>query len=256
MEEKSSERVPITEVHWPSEGVLIRIQALSGAAFATFATIHLANSVSANFGYHLYDGLQELLRKYYQNPIVEISLAGALTVHVGTSLARVWRRFQRNAKKQTETKSVFYWPKLEWTPLSLHRYTGYFLSAIIGVHINFTRGISLRFGQPNDFSTVSFSLTRYPIVFYPYYALLATSGLYHTYFGILQVCKLFGIKVPPFLSTRGKFFWGTMGVGTISLLSAILAFGGNYFPIPIDRFVWQEKIHEQTIPHLLKVLLK
>jgi len=236
---------------WPSDRTLIRIQAASGAVFASFATLHLANSMIANFGHHMYDGLQELLRHFYQNPLVEISLAGALVMHVSTSALRIFRRSQRkaaNAKKNPpKIESVGLFSRLKLSPLAFHKYSGYYLAGVLSIHVTATRILPLQHGILADFSDVSFTLVQYPLVFYPYYTLLALSGFYHVYFGLIQSAKVFGIKVPQFLSSQSLFFKGTLALGSVALCSAVLAFGGNYYPIPTDNFPFHQKMIDSSL---------
>jgi len=227
------------ETEWPSQKTLSLIQVGSGVAFATFSTVHLVNTLSANFGYVAYNSLQGALRKFYQNPIVEIALAGALIAHVSTSIIKIWRR-QKTSEKPLIT--------MELNPSSLHRYTGYFLVGVIGGHVAATRIIPLILKETVDFSLVSQTLIRWPYIFYPYYFLLATCGLYHTCYGLLRACSFFGIQVPTVLSTHRTLFRAFIGTTSVALGSSLLAFGGWYFPIPTNRFETFEKLYQLYMP--------
>lgn len=56
------------------ELILFKKAAISGLGFASFSVLHLVNSIFANGGYLLYDGVMEVFRTYYQNPVIEFGL--------------------------------------------------------------------------------------------------------------------------------------------------------------------------------------
>src|SRR5262249_33553628 len=149
-----------------SDRSLIRIQAVSGLAFAVFLCLHLANTALATAGQGRYDAFQGAARGFYQFPAIEIALVvGAATVHACASIARILRRRGRRAAP---------------IPLRprLHRWSGYYLLLVLGGHCRATRGVGLFFGAPADFSFLNLSLSEWPWAFYPYYLLFAAAGLF------------------------------------------------------------------------------
>jgi len=249
MQENKSENIPLENdeeqdtgsigfTHHPnwipiSDRLLAKIQAGSGAVFGTFLSVHLVNHISANFGPHIYEILQKTFRIYYQNRWIEpVIIFASLGVHAVSNAIAIYRRMvkqkHKSKEKIEEEESIPTQQVPLLNPLDLHRYAGYFLSGIIFVHIAGTRGQGILFGTPIGFTAVSFTLINHPIVFYPYYALLACSGLYHFSFGTQQICRIFGLRVPPALAPSRKLFWILNGVGGILLLSSLLSFGGWY----------------------------
>jgi succinate dehydrogenase/fumarate reductase cytochrome b subunit len=197
---------------------LARIQAGSGLAFFVFLALHLANTMLASFGAGAYDGLQRTLRPLYQAPVLEGSLIGlALIVHVTAGVKRM--RLRGPARKP---------PTLR---LRLHRLSAYFLSLFIVGHILATRGASLGFGVSPEFAGVSWAMLKAPLFFFPYYTLLALTGLYHGVHGSLLALGVLGVRVPAWLQ-RGPTFWLPVGASAVLLIASVLAFGGMLFPVP------------------------
>jgi succinate dehydrogenase/fumarate reductase cytochrome b subunit len=210
-------RTPSTAARWA------RLQAISGLAFSIFLLMHLANTLAALRGPAAYDGLQRVLRLYYQNPLVEIlGIAVALTVHVTASIVRI--RMRRAGSTPGEATAT---PPLR---MRLHRYSAYYLLVFIVGHIGATRGPQLLYGIAPGFAGLSFTLTHYGFYFYPYYALLALAGLYHGVNGILLALGTLAVRVPPVLR-KGPGFVTPIAIVGVGLLVSLLALGGVLFPI-------------------------
>ena len=142
--------------------MLASVQAATGLIFGAFVALHLLNTWLAAFGAETYDGVQRALRAAYQLPPLEVLILGALLVHLGIGLYRVWQSPRPAAQRA------------RW-----HRYAGLFLVVFIGGHILAVRGSSWLFDVYPGFEGLAFTLQAVPGYFYPYYFLLALAGLYH-----------------------------------------------------------------------------
>lgn len=200
---------------------LARLQARTGLVIAVFVVMHLTTALAAHFGPEGYDGMQRLTRFVYQNPVSEIVLLTAIVVHVIASVRRMRLRTKREA------------PNLR---VRLHRYAGYFLLLVIIGHVAATRLPALLYGIHVGFAALSYTMTRYPYYFYPYYALLALSGLYHMAHGVPVALGTLGVRVPQALR-KGPTFVIPVSVLGVGLVLALLAIGGVFFPIhdPMDN---------------------
>jgi len=249
-----------------SDQTLTQIQACSGLVFSSFATIHILNSFTAHFGHLAYDAIQDILRKFYQNRVIEAVLAGALIIHIGSSSIIFYRRYTGHRTPQVKRRRMSMPPqkenlldsikekineKVDLTPRSIHRYTGYVLAGVIGIHVLNTR-ITM-WNNPPDFTFLNFSLKNWPIIMYPYYMTLLTSGIYHTYFGIQQALHALGVKFPEW--TRGSFFWFSLEMGLLIGASSVLAFGGVYYNVPTFRFQEWKNHHQDVVPRLFHWVL-
>ena len=147
------------------------VQALTGLIFMLFVAVHLANTLLGIGGASAYDAFQELARRVYQHPVVEITLVLlVLPLHIlaGISRARLRRRgITHNAS----------------TPQRFHRIAGWFLVIFIFGHIAAVRLPSLLYDVYPRFEGVAFSIAWIPAYFYPYYLLLGLAGLYHATMG-------------------------------------------------------------------------
>ena len=203
----------------------IRVQAASGLAFATFLALHLVNTAVAPAGPEAYDGFQSAARAFYQQPIVEIGLVLApLAAHVTASVARIARRRRRKAPR----------PGLR---MRLHRYTGWFLLAVIVGHVLATRGVGFWFDAPAGFGALNFSLELVPYWFVPYYIALGASGAFHLWSGLAIALRVFGVRVPRAFE-RGPGFWVPVGAAAALVAVAVLSLWGVFFPV--DRAHWGE----------------
>jgi len=200
---------------------LIRIQAISGLVFLSFLAIHLVNTMLAAAGEGAYDGFQRATRLVYQFPLIELGVLGALGVHVVVGVLRIAHR-----RKHEKAAHV---PRR----LLLHRLSGYFLLLVIFGHIIATRGPSVVRGVHPEFIGLNFSLTSVPYFFFPYYVLLALSGLYHGVNGAMVALTALRVRVPEPLR-RGPIFIATLSVGALLLVIGVLSIGGVIFPVTSD----------------------
>lgn len=222
-----------------SEHTLLRIQAISGLAFASFLILHLTNTLTAVLGQASYDRVQGGLRTYYQWPPVELVVVLlAPAVHLWAAAVRILRRRRRDGSERTPSWRV-----------RLHRYTGYVLALFVFGHIAATRGPGVFSDMPADFSFLTFSLTYWPWIFYPYYALFFASGFYHLAHGAALSVRLFGLRFPSSLmAPRSRGFWTLVAVASLGGLVAILALAGLLHPVSTERFVEFEVFYERYFP--------
>ena len=201
-----------------TERRLLQVQAVSGSIFFLFTLTHLLNTGVATLGVEAYDRFQELARWFYQNPLLEVLfLALPLLVHAAAAVERLRRSGFRRKNKTLRSR--------------LHRYSGYFLFAVIWGHVLAVRGPSLFQGFHPGFAGLSFSLWWVPALFYPYYVLLALSALYHGTNGLMLSASVFGRPFPGVLR-NGWGFWVPIASTGVILMLGIAALGGHLFPIP------------------------
>ncbi|MCB9760544.1 MAG: hypothetical protein H6739_11950 [Alphaproteobacteria bacterium] len=198
---------------------LVRTQAASGLAFGAFLALHLINTALGAHSAEAYDGAQRALQVFYQNPLVEITLIGAALVAHVVAAVWLWRRRGGRAGPKPRT-----WRR------RLHRWSGVFLLIFVGGHFLATRGTTLFTGVVLGHAGLSFSLDFAPAYFYPYYALLGLSGLYHGLHGAGQALRVFKVK-PPSVITTGWGFRTILALGAAGVLLGIAGFGGWLYPI-------------------------
>ena len=186
--------------------MLKRAQALTGAIFASFILVHLLNTWSGSFGPDTYNSLQGMLRSIYQTLAVELILLSALAVHIVVGLLRI----------RIEPRRVL------TTRAKIHRYTGFFLLAVIGGHIFAVRGPSWLADVYPEFTGVAFAIDYLPWVFYPYYFALAVAGLYHCINGLGIAAHKLGVRA----SLSGRSLALATSVAAGMTLLALLNFGG------------------------------
>lgn len=216
-----------------ARGKWVRVQAASGVAFAIFLSLHLANTASAIISAGSYDAFLTVARQFYQRAFVEIGLVfGALILHVAVSLALAWDR-----KKST--------PPLE---LRLHRYSGVILVAFVFTHALATRGVAVFKGLHVAGEYVSFTLVNWPLLFFPYYALLFSAGACHLLIGLRLALSRLGLAHA--LSRKFVYFALplTLGLG----LFGIAALGGQLRPISIPDRAAYERYAESIVPAALR----
>ena len=207
------------ELNW------IRVQAASGLIFSIFLAVHLANTMSGSAGPDTFDAFQSNARTFYQNPFFEFFVVLIpLAVHIAASLVRILRRRRRNLPK----------PPLR---LRLHRYSGWFLLAVISGHVSATRGVGFFFDAPAGFGALNLSLVFAPYLFVPYYILLGSCGSYHLWNGLGIAARVFGVRLPHTL-TRGPGFWIPVGSAALAIFVAVLSLWGVFFEV--DRELWGE----------------
>jgi succinate dehydrogenase/fumarate reductase cytochrome b subunit len=209
------------------------VQAATGVAFSLFLCINLANTASAVISAGSYDAFLTMARKYYQRASIEIALVfGALLVHVAVSLALAWGR-----KKST--------PPLE---LRLHRYSGVLLVVFVFTHALATRGVAVFKGLHVAGEYVSFTLVNWPLLFFPYYALLFSAGACHLLIGLRLALSRFGLAH----ALDRKFVYLTLPL-TVGLgLLGIAALGGQLRPISIPDRPAYERYAASFVPAALR----
>jgi len=225
------------------ETQLIKLQAGSGLIFSSFLGIHLANSFIANLGPLGYDEIKRLLRLYYQNPVIEIGLFSSLFVHQIVSGIRIYRRLKQK-KNHPKHDHI--------TALDIHRYAGLVIGTVVLVHVFFTRIPHLIFKDDSDFTLITFTLKTWPYFFYPYYIVFSISGLYHLMYGFFKALRVFGLhKITLSTNTFNILF----SAGALTLFSAVLAFSGIYFPVPIEHEARKQRFYEIVLPSFLHFAL-
>ena len=218
----------------PSSVKLVRIQALSGVAFAVFLSLHLANTAAAIISAGSYDAFQGVARRFYQQVVVEILLvAGALILHIASSLELARRRKRGRAPVE----------------LRLHRYSGYFLVAVVFVHAMATRGAALFHGVHVAAQYLGFTLVTWPMIFFPYYALLFAAGACHLFFGLRLALGRLGFRwaMGMKLSLVRVGLIATLGLGLLGLA----ALGGKVRPLAISERSAYERYFESFLPAVL-----
>ncbi len=191
--------------------MLKQIQAVSGLTFAVFLALHLTNTWLASLGPGVYDGMQGVLRTFYQFAPVEAILLAALAVHASVGVLRI----VVEPKRTLSTRA-------RW-----HRYAGFFLLLFIGGHILAVRGSSWFYDVYPGFEGLAFSISAVPGYFYPYYFLLAVAGLYHGLNGTGIALSRLGR--PTALSSAG--LQRATAAGAVLTVLALGGFGGWYYDV-------------------------
>ena len=184
-------------------------RASRGLVFLVFLSLHLVNTALAALGPAVYDGVQGVLRIFYQAPVVELVLATALLLHIAVGVTRLVTERQRALT-----------PRSRW-----HRYAAIFLLVVIFGHIAAVRGPSLLLDIHPGFYGLAFSLDYVPVYFYPYYFLFGLAGAYHGVNGALIALGRLGLRAP-------SVSLGLMSVCVaVLLVFALLGLGGVLFTI-------------------------
>jgi succinate dehydrogenase/fumarate reductase cytochrome b subunit len=196
----------------------IRIQAISGLAFLTFTVLHLVNTTLGALSPSAYNAFQRALRPLYQHPAIEIGLVLLpLVVHVVAAIARMRTRRGRSAELSARMR--------------VHRYAGYFLMVFIVGHVGATRLPPLLAGAYPEFEGVAFTFQFLPLWFYPYYVLLALSGLFHAAIGLPLALAALSVRVRPELR-RGARFWLPVYAFAALVLLGVAGLGGLLYEVP------------------------
>lgn len=191
------------------ERALVKAQITAGALFATFVTLHLSNILIAPLGIDAFNSYQQILRVFYQHPVIEITIVIApLVVH---AVAGVGLAIIRKKRGPRPLRARF------------HTWAGFFLLLFIGGHVLATRGPSFFFGVFPGFEGLSFSLWYVPWYFYPYYFLLGLAGFYHASGGIIRALARQGLRVK-----QHHHYAATAIIGALLIVS-LLALGGHLF---------------------------
>jgi len=199
---------------------------VTGGIFASFLIIHFITTISANYGPLIYNETLRQFRKFYQHPLIEPIFIAVVLIHASVGVLEFCERRQRKKNSQENKKKLSEEEKRNGqtvsTPLALtlHRYAGLFLAIIVVGHVTATRLVPYMSNAPFSFSHLSFSLDLLPMIFYPYYSLLALGGLYHLSYGILLIFQKASIS--------SKLWWRISVFGVFALIiSAIITFGSH-----------------------------
>ena len=184
-----------------------RVQAVSGVVFAFFAILHLITTASASTGIAGYDGVLVAVRAWYRpNIVVELLLIGVPAVaHVVCAVMQIRRRWGK---------------KPPTVPLRIraHRWSGYFILAVLGGHVFATRILPAAGEGPAEFSFLAYSILNWPYAIIPYYVAFAVAGALHVAIGLGLAATILtkgGLK-----ATHTKWSW-VVGV----LAAVIVAYG-------------------------------
>lgn len=201
------------------ERALVQVQALSGALFALFLVVHIGNQTLAVLGPDRYDATQAELRRFYQSPLVELSLvAGALVVHIAASVWRIVRRRRRGGAAPANLRA------------RLQRYSAYFLLASVLGHVFATRGIALIYDAPLGFDGLAYTMVVAGFFFVPYYFLLGTSGLYHLVNGLTFALPRLGLRLPA--AARSDRLVAALGIaGALAIGLAVAGLAGVFHDV-------------------------
>ena len=201
------------------ERVWIRIQAASGLLFSLFLTLHLSNTMAATAGEARFNAVQDGVRVVYQTPVLEIlGVALPLLAHIIASAVRIVRRRRLGATGRTPWR------------LRLHRFTGWFLLAVIGGHVGATRVLPMAFDVSVRFGDLNLTTTLFGVPFSIYYILLGTAGTYHLANGLTVAARVFGVVLPR-AAVRGPGFWGPVGAALVAVVLGVASISGWIFPV-------------------------
>ena len=202
-----------TERRW------IRIQAASGLVFSLFLVLHLTNTMLASGGEDAYNGFQAGARAFYQTAIFEVVvIAIPLVTHLTASIVRIVRRRRAGSAGR---------PPLR---LRLHRYSGWFLLAVIGGHVAATRLVPLATSSEVRFGDLHFTTVLFGVGFSLYYAMLGICGTYHLANGLTIAARVFGVRWPAALR-RGPGFWVPVGGASMAVVAGVASFSGWIFEV-------------------------
>jgi len=180
---------------------LARVQAATGLAFFAFAAVHFANTMLAAVSREAYDAYQAHARAIYQNPLVEIALFATLFIHIGAGV------LSARARRGTPPAGGLD----RW-----HRYTGRALAIVILGHVAATRGPSLLAGVHPGFLGIAYTIGKWPVISYPYFAALIACGILHAGIGAWKALR--SVPVPrvvaaALVTTIAACWLGILGLG-------------------------------------------
>lgn len=216
----------------PSIRQLKKLQALSGLIFGVFLVMHLLTHYSLNLGWDTAHSYQQLFRRIYQHPRVEIVIFGSLVVHMySNTMIYIYRgKLAADKKEGSATEKI----SLE---LKGHRYAGYFLAFSIFGHVAATR-IGPMFimddASEYDYGFISKANELLPSnLFLGYLVVLGATGVWHLIYGTRSAIA----------TLRGKSVMGTKFpislkmvalTSHILIISACLALGGFYYTVDLE----------------------
>jgi succinate dehydrogenase/fumarate reductase cytochrome b subunit len=207
-----------TDLRW------IRIQAASGLTFSLFLVLHLVSTMFASGGEEAFDGFRDGARAFYQTAIFEvIVVAIPLLTHMTASAVRIVRR-RRGARKSKAALRT-----------RLHRWSGWFLLAVIGGHVAATRLVPLATDTQVGFGDLNFTTIFFGLPFAVYYMLLGICGTYHMSNGLLIAARVFGLRAPEALR-MGPGFWLPVGAAMVAVVIGVASFSGWIFDV--DSASW------------------
>lgn len=221
--------------------LLARIQASSGLVFGCFSTIHLGGHALSVYSFDRADAFMLGARELYQAPYAETVVFGSLLVHIIASSARYYIRSQAPKKQATRHNSKLLRSVVQ--EKRYHRYSGYFLGAVILVHVTATRlGPLLVLPDPSvvDLTMVTHSFQDPGLIMIPYYIALGTAGMYHSAYGSIQALREFGLQIPVKAGLWTRF----LVASTILMTATTLALYGAFEIIYVshtDAFVTVNK---------------
>ena len=179
--------------------------------FGLFLSVHILNTIMAVISPKNYDIFQEFVSGYYQLPLAELSLLLSLVVHV---VSAVYLFFVSPSLSRS-LRSV------------LHRITGFILLFLIGGHVLFTRILPYLNGINVGFDGVAYTLHSKFNLFFPYYLIYVSSGLYHLLNGFFVSLGGPSALVGP----TNKVFWITFLILEAAAIGGLLGMAGFLYPI-------------------------
>lgn len=199
---------PTTSLTWR------RAQAVSGIMLAGFVGLHLLNLPLAMIPGG-YDAYQRVMRVLYQSPVFEIPFVLApLVVHVVAGIRAMARRDRTPART--------------W-PARLHRHAAWYLLLVIAGHVLATRGASLFYDIHPESLGVAFALAWIPVFFWPYYLLLAVSGVLHLGYGLPRAVSI--VRRAADRSQRSRALAIGLCIAALLVALGVVGVSGALYPI-------------------------
>ncbi|KAI9016611.1 hypothetical protein DFJ74DRAFT_237961 [Hyaloraphidium curvatum] len=165
------------------------MQNASGLAFSTFAAAHFAGHIFLPFAAWLKDadGVMNVLRVYYQHPLLEPLLVPvSLALHIAAGAGKAYLR-SKSPNGQQDASEPAAGGRWTWSR-DAQRTSGWLLALIVPAHAVATRGAALRFLNPPSDMSYSYALSTLvflPVWFLPYYTLLlSVPGALHAVHGM------------------------------------------------------------------------
>lgn len=164
---------------------------------------------------------------------MEISLAASLVAHVAAGMMLYRQREARSMKVKEPLHTV------------LTRWTGRIIGLIIPIHAGATRLAPLLGWQhAADFDQIRTSL-QFPVslFFVPYYALLTSSGIYHTAQGLILALSRFQIIPQSWYQRIAQHKVTYVAIGSVVLASFLGLYGlATKDGIPESSRYWHNKL--------------